>query len=57
MIPTFDQIGLAAAFILFFLRVIQGLCLGGQYGGAKAIRKLWTVCDSIPWSRSKIPRN
>ena len=34
LIPTFDQIGLAAAFILFFLRVIQGLCLGGQYGGA-----------------------
>jgi MFS family permease len=34
LIPTFDQIGLAAAFILFFLRIIQGLCLGGQYGGA-----------------------
>ncbi len=34
LIPTFDQIGLAAAFILFFLRMIQGLCLGGQYGGA-----------------------
>jgi MFS family permease len=36
LIPTFDQIGLAAAFILFFLRMIQGLCLGGQYGGAIA---------------------
>src|SRR6516164_4326648 len=34
LIPTFDQIGLAAAFILFFLRMIQGLCLGGEYGGA-----------------------
>ncbi|HZQ13784.1 MAG TPA: MFS transporter [Pseudolabrys sp.] len=34
MIPTFDQIGLAAAFILFGLRMIQGLCLGGEYGGA-----------------------
>ena len=34
LIPTFDQIGLAAAFILFCLRMIQGLCLGGQYGGA-----------------------
>ena len=34
LIPTFDQIGLAAAFILFGLRMIQGLCLGGQYGGA-----------------------
>src|SRR6201988_943659 len=34
LIPTFDQIGLAAALILFCLRMIQGLCLGGQYGGA-----------------------
>ncbi len=34
LIPTFDQIGLAAAIILFLLRMIQGLCLGGQYGGA-----------------------
>ena len=34
LIPTFDQIGLAAAFILFGLRMIQGLCLGGSYGGA-----------------------
>src|SRR2546428_10520809 len=34
MVPTYDQIGLAAAFILFALRLIQGLCLGGEYGGA-----------------------
>src|SRR5262245_1807820 len=34
MIPTFEQIGLAAAFILFALRMVQGLCLGGEYGGA-----------------------
>jgi MFS family permease len=34
LIPTFDQIGVAAAIILFCLRMIQGLCLGGQYGGA-----------------------
>ncbi|HYS42479.1 MAG TPA: MFS transporter [Geobacteraceae bacterium] len=34
LIPTFESIGLAAAFILFFLRMIQGLCLGGEYGGA-----------------------
>src|ERR1700758_4847427 len=34
LIPTFEQIGLAAAFILFFLRMVQGLCLGGSYGGA-----------------------
>ena len=34
LIPTFDQIGVAAAVILFLLRMIQGLCLGGEYGGA-----------------------
>ena len=34
LIPTFEQIGLAAAIILFGLRMIQGLCLGGSYGGA-----------------------
>ncbi|MFL6795975.1 MAG: MFS transporter [Xanthobacteraceae bacterium] len=34
LIPTFDQIGLSAAFLLFALRIIQGLCLGGEYGGA-----------------------
>jgi MFS family permease len=34
LIPTFDQIGVTAAFTLFGLRMIQGLCLGGEYGGA-----------------------
>ena len=34
IIPTYAQIGLAAAVILFVLRLIQGLCLGGEYGGA-----------------------
>jgi MFS family permease len=34
LIPTFESIGIAAAFILFGLRMIQGLCLGGEYGGA-----------------------
>jgi MFS family permease len=34
LIPTFEQIGVTAAFILFGLRMIQGLCLGGEYGGA-----------------------
>ncbi len=34
LIPTFESIGLAAAFILFGLRMVQGLCLGGSYGGA-----------------------
>jgi len=34
LLPTYQDIGLTAAFILFALRMIQGLCLGGEYGGA-----------------------
>src|SRR5437867_1177187 len=34
LIPTFASIGVSAAFILFGLRMVQGLCLGGEYGGA-----------------------
>src|SRR5262245_20372081 len=34
LIPTYEAIGLSAAFILFGLRMVQGLCLGGEYGGA-----------------------
>ena len=33
-VPSYATIGLTAAFILFLLRLIQGLCLGGEYGGA-----------------------
>ncbi len=34
LIPTFDKIGFTAAIVLLALRMVQGLCLGGQYGGA-----------------------
>src|SRR5437764_4669708 len=34
LIPTYADIGLTAAIILFSLRMVQGLCLGGEYGGA-----------------------
>src|ERR1700693_5738103 len=34
LIPTYADIGLSAAFILFGMRMLQGLCLGGEYGGA-----------------------
>jgi len=34
LIPSFQSIGVAAAFLLFGLRMVQGLCLGGEYGGA-----------------------
>ena len=34
LLPTFSQIGYAAPIILLLIRVLQGLALGGQYGGA-----------------------
>ncbi len=33
-IPTVDQIGVFAPIIVIILRVLQGLALGGEYGGA-----------------------
>jgi MFS family permease len=46
LIPTFEQIGLAAAIILFCLRMLQGLCLGGSYGGA-----ITYVAEHVPENR------
>jgi MFS family permease len=45
-IPTFQSIGLTAAFVLFGLRMIQGLCLGGEYGGA-----ITYVAEHVPDER------
>ena len=46
LIPTYESIGVAAAFILFGLRMIQGLCLGGEYGGA-----ITYVAEHVPDER------
>ncbi|RZK50684.1 MAG: MFS transporter [Pedobacter sp.] len=34
LIPSFSQIGYAAPILVLILRLIQGLALGGEYGGA-----------------------
>ncbi len=33
-VPSYAQIGAAAGILLLILRLVQGLCLGGEYGGA-----------------------
>lgn len=34
LIPNYDSIGFAAPLLVLLLRLIQGLALGGEYGGA-----------------------
>ena len=34
VLPSYETIGVAAPVILIFLRLLQGLALGGEYGGA-----------------------
>src|SRR5437764_13061565 len=46
LIPTYADIGLTAAFLLFGMRMIQGLCLGGEYGGA-----ITYVAEHVPDER------
>ena len=34
LLPTYAQAGSTAAVLLIFLRILQGIALGGEYGGA-----------------------
>jgi MFS family permease len=45
-LPTYESLGLAATIILVLLRLLQGLALGGEYGGAATY-----VAEHVPDSR------
>ncbi|MCY9784246.1 MHS family MFS transporter [Nocardiopsis sp. EMB25] len=47
LLPTYERIGLAAPVILVALRVVQGVAVGGEWGGAA----LMTVEHAAPGSR------
>ena len=46
LIPNYAAIGIAAPILIFLLRVVQGLALGGEYGGATTY-----VAEHAPDSR------
>src|ERR1051326_3271668 len=46
VIPNYAHIGLMAPILLFVLRLVQGLCLGGEYGGA-----ITYVAEHVPDER------
>ena len=45
-LPTYSQVGLVAAGILLVIRIVQGLALGGEYGGAAVY-----VAEHVPDNR------
>lgn len=46
VLPTYETIGIAAPIILLLVRVLQGLALGGEYGGAAVY-----VAEHVPDSK------
>jgi len=46
LLPGYDRIGIAAPVILVILRLLQGLALGGEYGGAAVY-----VAEHVPDSK------
>lgn len=50
LLPTYEQIGLAAPVLLVIIRILQGLSLGGEFGGAIT----YTVEHASPTQRGLV---
>lgn len=49
-LPTYDNIGPAAGIILICLRIMQGLAIGGEYGGAVTYVRPKLIADNGAFS-------
>jgi metabolite-proton symporter len=60
LLPTYDQVGILAPILLVLLRVIQGLALGGEWGGAVLLaleyspHRRWGLIGAFPQIGSPI---
>jgi MFS family permease len=55
-VPGYNQIGVWGAVILTFLRIVQGIGVGGEWGGSVLLAMEWTKTfgaeDSLPPGRN-----
>ena len=49
VLPTYATIGIAAPIILLLIRILQGLALGGEYGGAAVY-----VAEHVPDEQPRV---
>ena len=60
LVPTYNQIGIWAAVILVVLRLIQGIGVGGEWGGSVLLAMEWAeptnIAASSPLCRNSVAR-
>ena len=56
LVPTYDQIGIWAAVILVVLRLIQGIGVGGEWGGSVLIAMEWAQTNKNRGFLASLPQ-